>query len=93
MKIAPLAEVKDKFSAYVDSCQDSLVIITRRGKPVAYLAPIRDEEDLDSILLAHHPRFRRLLEAATKRHQQGESLSSEDFWVELERRTPASEVD
>lgn len=87
MKIAPLAEVKDKFSAYVDSCQESPVIITKHGKPVAYLAPIRDEAELDSMLLAHHPRFRRLLEAAEARHQQGESLSSDEFWAELDRRS------
>lgn len=67
MKIAPLAEVKNRFSAYVDESQDSPVIVTRNGHPVAMLIGIEDEDDLDSLLLAHNPRFLHLLEAARQR--------------------------
>ncbi|MCE7986171.1 MAG: hypothetical protein DYG89_33765 [Caldilinea sp. CFX5] len=55
-------------------------------QPFTDQAPIWDEADRDSRLLAHHPRFRRLLEAVEARYQQGESLSSEDFWAKLDRR-------
>ncbi len=64
MKIAPLAEVKDRFSAYIDESRESPIVVTRNGRPVAMIIPIEDEDDLDSLLLAHNPRFVQLLEAA-----------------------------
>jgi prevent-host-death family protein len=67
MKIAPLAEVKDRFSAYIDESQESPIIVTRNGRPVAMLIAIKDEDDLDSLLLAHDQRFVRLLEEARQR--------------------------
>jgi len=67
MKIAPLAEVKDHFSAYIDETRDAPVVVTRNGRPVAMIIAIEDEEDLDSLLLAHHPRFREMLEEARQR--------------------------
>lgn len=67
MKIAPLAEVKDRFSAYVDESRESPIVVTRNGRPVAMLISIEDEDDLDSLLLVHNPRFLQLLEAARER--------------------------
>jgi len=67
MKIAPLAEVKDHFSAYIDESRESPVVVTRNGRPVAMIISIDDEDDLDSLLLAHNPRFVHLLEAARQR--------------------------
>lgn len=67
MKIAPLAEVKDKFSAYIDESRESPVVVTRNGRPVAMIIAITDEDDLDTLLLAHNPRFVQLLEEARKR--------------------------
>jgi len=67
MKIAPLAEVKDHFSAYIDESRESPVVVTRNGRPVAMIISIGDEDDLDSLLLAHNPRFVHLLEAARQR--------------------------
>jgi len=67
MKIAPLAEVKDHFSAYIDESRESPVVVTRNGRPVAMIISIADEDDLDSLLLAHNPRFVQLLEAARQR--------------------------
>jgi prevent-host-death family protein len=67
MKIAPLAEVKDRFSAYVDESHESPIIVTRNGRPVAMIIAIEDEDDLDSLLLVHDQRFLRLLEEARQR--------------------------
>src|SRR6266542_3138247 len=83
MKIAPLAEIKDKFSAYVEACKESPVVVTKNGKPVAMLIPIEDEDDLDSLLLAHNPRFQQILEEALQRVQAGDVMTSEEFWAEL----------
>ena len=67
MKIAPLAEVRDRFSAYIDESRESPVVVTRNGRPVAMIIAIEDEADLDSLLLAHNPRFVQLLDAARER--------------------------
>lgn len=67
MKIAPLAEVKDRFSAYIDESRDSPIVVTRNGRPVAMIIAIEEEDDLDSLLLVHNPRFLQLLEEARQR--------------------------
>ncbi len=67
MKIAPLAEIKNKLSYYVNAARQSPVIITRNGKPVAAIITIEDEDDLDSLMLAHSPRFQKLLADADER--------------------------
>jgi antitoxin (DNA-binding transcriptional repressor) of toxin-antitoxin stability system len=40
---------------------------TRNGRPVAMLIAIEEEDDLDSLLLVHNPRFLPLLEEARQR--------------------------
>jgi prevent-host-death family protein len=86
MKIAPLAEVKDRLSAYIDAARESAIVVTRNGKPVALLTPILEDDDLDSLLLAHDRKFIRLLEQARERVRGGRYLTSEQFWRELRRR-------
>lgn len=67
MKIAPVAEVKARFSAYLERCQDGPVIVTKNGRPVAVLISILEDDELERLVLAHTPRFRRLLDAAEQR--------------------------
>ena len=67
MTIAPLAEVKDRFSAYVDESHESPIIVTRNGRPVAMIIAIEDQDDLDRLVLVHDQRFLRLLEEARQR--------------------------
>jgi len=86
MKIAPLAEVKDRLSAYIDAARESAIIVTRNGKPVALLTPILEDDDLDSLLLAHDRKFIRLLEQGRERVRAGRYLTSEQFWRDLRRR-------
>ena len=86
MKIAPLAEVKDRLSAYIDAAKESAIVVTRNGKPVALLTPILEDDDLDRLLLAHDRKFIRLLEQARERLRAGRYLTNEQFWRELRRR-------
>lgn len=55
MKIAPVADVKAKLSAYLRGSQEGTVIITRNGKPVGVLLSVEDEEELERLLLAYSP--------------------------------------
>lgn len=80
MKIAPVAEMKTHFSAYLEQCQEGPVIITKDGRPVAVLIPVLEEDDLERLVLAYTPRFRRLLDAAEQRIQETGGVRHEDFW-------------
>ena len=86
MKIAPLAEVKDRLSTYIDAAKDSAIVVTRNGKPVALLTSILEDDDLDSLLLTHDRKFVRLLAQARERVRAGQYLTNEQFWQELRRR-------
>lgn len=90
MKIAPLAEVKDRLSAYIDAARESAIVVTRSGKPVALLTSIREDDDLDRLLLAHDPQFARLLERARERVRAGRYLTSAQFWRQLRQRRTRS---
>jgi len=80
MKIAPVTEVKTRFSAYLERCQDGPVIVTKNGRPVAVLISILEDDDLERLVLAYTPRFRRLLDAAEQRIQQTGGVRHEEFW-------------
>ena len=86
MKIAPLAEVKDRLSAYIDAAKESAIVVTRNGKPVALLTSILEDDDLDTLLLTHDRKFVRLLAQARERVRAGRYLTNEQFWQELRRR-------
>jgi prevent-host-death family protein len=88
MKIAPLAEVKDRLSAYIDAAKESAIVVTRNGKPVALLTSILEDDDLDSLLLTHDRKFIRLLAEARERVRAGQYLTNDQFWRELGRRRP-----
>jgi len=47
MKIAPVAEIKAKFSSYLKASQEGPVVVTRNGKPVAVLLTMKDEDEIE----------------------------------------------
>ena len=89
MRIAPLADVKARLSAYVDECgAQGPIVITRNGKPVAVLLTPCDEDDLERILLARSPRFQALLNRSRQSLRKGKGLSEQDFWRAVRKRAP-----
>ncbi len=88
MKIAPLADVKARLSAYVDECETGgPIIITRNGKPVAVLLAPGGDDDLERLILGHSPRFQAFLENSWKKIKEGKGLSSTAFWRAVAERT------
>jgi len=87
MKIAPVADVKARFSAYLKESEEGPVIVTRNGKPVAVLISMEDEEELERIILAYSPKFQSLLEKSRKQIQDKGGIPHQDFWKEVERQT------
>jgi prevent-host-death family protein len=47
MKIAPVAEVKARFGAYLKTSEEGPVIVTRNGRPVAVLISVTDEQEIE----------------------------------------------
>uniref|UniRef100_A0A7C4RHW1 Antitoxin n=1 Tax=Desulfatirhabdium butyrativorans TaxID=340467 RepID=A0A7C4RHW1_9BACT len=87
MRIAPLAEVKARLSAYVAECQSGgPIVITRNGKAVAVLVAPVDDEDLERLVLARSPRFQALLEESRRSIAAGEGLTEEEFWQAVSER-------
>jgi prevent-host-death family protein len=88
MKIASLADVKARLSAYVDECEThGPVVITRNGKAVAVLLAPESDDDLERLLLGHSHRFQAFLDRSWKKIKEGKGLSSEAFWRAVNERT------
>jgi prevent-host-death family protein len=87
MRIAPLADVKARLSAYVDECvADGPIVITRNGKAVAVLLVPNDDDDLERILLERSPRFQAMLNRSRQSIKEGEGLSEKDYWKAVRKR-------
>ena len=88
MKIAPVADVKARLSAYLDQAEkDGPVIITRNGKAVAVLIAPQDDDDLERLVLSRSPRFQALLDQSRRSIQAGRGLTADEFWRAANQRT------
>ena len=89
MRIAPLADVKARLSAYLDECEaEGPIVITRNGKAVALLLTPYDEDDLEGLLLARSGKFRAMLDRSRKSIARGKGLSENAFWKAVQARPP-----
>lgn len=87
MRIAPLADVKARLSAYLDECgAEGPVVITRNGKAAAVLLVPRDDDDLERLLLGRSPRFQALLDRSRQSIKAGKGLSEGAFWKAVRER-------
>ena len=87
MKIAPLADVKARLSAYLDQVQrEGPIIITRNVRAAAILLAPKDDDDLERLILAHSPRFQALLEKSRESIRAGKGVRHQQFWKEAGQR-------
>ena len=87
MRIAPLAEVKAKLSAYIEQSEtEGPVVITRNGKAVAVLVAAVNDDDVESLVLARSPRLQKLLKKSRASIKAGRGLSSKGFWAAVSKR-------
>ncbi len=92
MKIASLADVKARLSAYIDELPSKgPVVITRNGKTAAVLIAPDDDQDLERLLLARSPQFQALLSRSRQSIDQGKGLARDEFWKTLKSRRQNSE--
>jgi prevent-host-death family protein len=87
MKVAPLADVKARLSAYIEELPTKgPVVITRNGKAAAVLIAPEDDEDLERLLLARSPHLQALLGKSRRSIKEGKGLSRDQFWGVVKER-------
>jgi prevent-host-death family protein len=84
MKIAPIAEIKAHFSAYVKESENGPIIVTKNGKPVAVLVGVTDEEEIERLIMGYSPKFQSILDRGRQQIKDDSGIPHEDFWKELE---------
>ncbi|MGD0613339.1 MAG: type II toxin-antitoxin system Phd/YefM family antitoxin [Anaerolineales bacterium] len=93
MRVASLADVKAKLSAYLQEAETTgPVVITRNGKAVAILLAPIDDDDLERLLFSRSPRFQALLTKSRESIQAGKGIPHRTFWkaVKEKDRVPRS---
>lgn len=88
MRIASVADVKAKFSGYLKLSEEGPVVVTKNGKPVAVLLAVKDEDEIERLILAYSPKFQGILEVAEQQVREGKTIKHEDFWREVESEMP-----
>lgn len=84
MKIASVADVKARFSAYMKETESGPVVITRNGRPAAILLNVVEEDELEGLLLAYSPKFRAILQAAREEIKQTGGVPHDEFWQQVD---------
>ena len=87
MKIASVADVKAKFSGYIKASEEGPVVVTKNGRPVALLLSVKDEDEIERLLLAYSPKFKSIMRVAERQVREGKGIKHEDFWRETEAET------
>ena len=92
MKIASIADVKARLSAYLKASEEGPVVVTRNGKAVAVLLAVADDDELERLVLAYSPKFQELLDRSRRQIKETGGIPHERFWqeVEAESREDAS---
>jgi prevent-host-death family protein len=87
MRIAPVADVKARLSAYLEQCEaEGPIVITRNGRAVAVLLAPYDVDDLERLVLSRSPRLQALLNKSSKSIKEGKGLSRDAFWKAVRQR-------
>ena len=84
MNTATVSNVSKNFKNYIKESREHPVIIVEDEKPVAVLLSISEKDDIERIVLAYNPKFRRLINEADKRVENTGGIKHSDFWESLE---------
>jgi prevent-host-death family protein len=89
MKKASVADMKARFSAYIRQSEKGPVVITRKGRPVGVLLGVKDEDEIERLILGYTPRLRPIVEAWEERIREGKG-SLADPWTKTEAKPSRS---
>ena len=86
MKFANVRELKNKTSELLRLTRKGKnVLITSRGRPVAVLHGIREDE-IEDYVLTHHPDLRKGIEKAYQDYKKHGGVTLEEVITRLERK-------
>jgi prevent-host-death family protein len=83
MKIASVADVKARLSAYLKDSQEGPVVVTRNGKAVAVLLAVTDDDELERLVLGYSPKFQALLDKSRRQVEETGGIPHDAFWREV----------
>ena len=83
MKTASVAEVTADFAQYLHASQSAPVVVTRKGKPVAVLLTVDNDDDVERLALAHCSRLRNILARGHRQIREGKGVAEDEFWQRL----------
>lgn len=83
MKIAPIAEIKAHFSAYLKESEKGPIVVTKNGKPVAVLLGLADEDEIERLIMAYSPKFQSILARGRQEIQHTGGIEHEEFWGDV----------
>jgi antitoxin (DNA-binding transcriptional repressor) of toxin-antitoxin stability system len=78
MRTIDVADATDTLSHYARKGLKETLVVTRRGKPLAALTPIR-KGDWESIAVATNPKFLAIIERSRASHKPGTGISTEEM--------------
>jgi len=87
MRIASVADVKAKLSGYIKESEAGPIVVTKNGRPVAVLLGVHDEDEIERMVLAYSPKFKRIIHSAEKQIREGKGISHQEFWHDVEKKT------
>jgi prevent-host-death family protein len=88
MKRASVAEVKSQFSALLRDAEAGPVVVMRNRRPIAVILGVKDEDEIERLLMAYSPQLRAILEKSRQQFRDGQWLSEEQFWAQFEQPEP-----
>lgn len=86
MKIVPLNEVKNRFSAYLALAKREDIVVTKNGRPAAVLHGVSDD-DLEDYLFETDPRFLARIKLLRRQYREVGGTSLDQVRKELGLRT------
>lgn len=60
------------------------MVVTRNGRPVAVIVSVQDEDEIERLLMGYSPRLQAILQESRKQIREGDVLSHEEFWAEVQ---------
>ena len=84
MRSASVAEIQAGLDSFIKECSHQPIVITKKGRPVAALLAVDDDDDLERLRLAHSPTFNAIMDRAYERFQKGETIPHDQLWAEVE---------
>jgi len=86
MKIASVAEIKSKFSEYINESKKGAVVITKNGRATAVLLSVTSDDQLEQILLSQSLMLKKILDKSEKQISAGHKTQHKEFWEEINKR-------